>query len=365
MHRPQLPGTVRRRRAARRSLPFLATLAVSFAPASGHAQEYLYVAIQDEPGVAIIDMAANRVAETVDLQALGFSPNAKPHHTAVEPDGSYWYVSLITDGKILKFDRENRMVGQVDMETPGLLALDPTSQRLYVGRSMAAVNPPQRVGVIDRSTMELEEVDVFFPRPHALAVDRHGGRFFAASMDLNSVAYAPLGAEDVDLMSLDAHHHHMLVQLAVSPDGRWMAGGGQMSGELLVFDLTGETPVLARSIEVGEQPWHPTFTPDGAALWIPNQTGNSVTVIDTHTWQVTDVITHPALVAPHGSAVSPDGGTVYVSAHNDTGAYAGSGGSERPGTVVAIDADSHDVVAVIEVGPYPVGMSTRPAPAAH
>jgi YVTN family beta-propeller protein len=306
-------------------------------------------------------MATNRLVETVDLQALGFSPNAKPHHTAVEPDGSFWYVTLITDGKVLKFDRENRLVGQVDFETPGMLGLDSTSDRLYVGRSMAAVNPPQRVGVIDRGTMEIEEIDVFVARPHAIAVDPRGGRFFTAGMDTNGVAYAPLGAEDVDLIDLGGHHHHMVVQFAVSPDGHWMAGGGQMSGDLVVLDLvSGPEPTVARTVAVGEQPFDPTFTPDGSALWIPNQTGNSVTVIDTKTWTVTDVVRHPAIVAPHGSAVSPDGRTIYVSSHNDSGAYRPAGGGDgRPGTVVAIDAQSHEVVAVIEVGRYAVGMATR------
>ncbi len=150
-------------------------------------------------------------------------------------------------------------MAQAGFEAPGLLVVDPTDDRLYVGRSMAAVKPPQRVGVIRRSTMEIEEVDVFFPRPHALAVDPHGARFFAASLGQNSVAWAPLGAEEVDLLNLQGDTH-VLVQFAVSPDGRWMVGTGQISGALLVFDLTGEAPQLIRSVPVGGQPWHPSIT---------------------------------------------------------------------------------------------------------
>ena len=149
-------------------------------------------------------------------------------------------------------DLANQLVGEADFETPGMLSLDPESDLLYVGRSMAAVNPPQRVGVIHRSTMELEEVDVFFPRPHALVVDTHGDRFFSASLGQNSIAYAPLGEEEVDLLGLDGMNH-MLVQFAVSPDGAWMVGGGQMTGDLLVFDLTGDEPTVVNSIDVGGQ----------------------------------------------------------------------------------------------------------------
>ncbi|MEM9666415.1 MAG: hypothetical protein AAF970_15875, partial [Bacteroidota bacterium] len=123
------------------------------------AEHRLYVGNQAEASVSIIDMDRNVLMRVVDLQALGFSENAKPHHTAVEPDGAHWYVSLIGESKVLKFDRDHNLVGQVDFETPGMLAMDPTADRLYVARSMMAVNPPRRVGVIERSSMGLEEVD--------------------------------------------------------------------------------------------------------------------------------------------------------------------------------------------------------------
>ena len=324
-------------------------------------QELLYVASQEEVTVAVIDMSTNQLVETVDLKEFGYSETAKAHHTAVEPDGSHWYVSLIAAGKILKFDRDNHLVGETAFETPGMLSLDPESDLLYVGRSMAAVNPPQRIGVIHRPSMELQEVDVFFPRPHALTVDTRGNRFFSASLGQNSVAYVSLGEEDVDLLGLDGMNH-MLVQFAVSPDGNWMVGGGQMTGDLLIFDLNGEVPEVVNSIEVGGQPWHPSFTPNGHFVWIPNQAKNTVTVVDTRSWTISNVITHPALAEPHGSAVSSDGSTIYISGRNVAGTYRpADGGDGRPGTVVAIDARTHEVVAVIEVGRYAAGMSA-PSP---
>lgn len=328
-------------------------------PSPAAAQEYLYVASQEDVSVAVIDMATRELVTIIDLQELGYPETAKAHDTAVDPDGSHWYVSLIAAGKILRFDRENRLVAEADFETPGLLTVDPTSDRLYVGRSMAAVNPPQRIGVVQRSSMAMEEIDVFFPRPHAMAVDPVSERFFSASLGQNSMAYAPLGAEEVDLLNLGGANH-VIVQLAVSPDGAWMVGTGQVSGDLLVFDLQGAEPELIRSVAVGGQPWHPTVTPDGAEVWIPNQTGGSVTVVETDGWSVADVVEHPALVEPHGSAISADGRTVWVSARNVAGTYRGTGDDPRPGTVVAIDRGTREVVEVIEVGRYAAGMSAAP-----
>ena len=83
-----IPVTGRRLRAA--LLPTIAmagfALAGTFffaAPGAVAAQEYLYVASQEAVTVAVIDMATNELVETVDLKALGFSPTAKAHHTAV------------------------------------------------------------------------------------------------------------------------------------------------------------------------------------------------------------------------------------------------------------------------------------------
>ena len=218
---------------------------------------------------------------------------------------------------------------------------------------MAAVNPPQRVGILNRETMEMEEVDVFFPRPHALAVDPVGGRFFSASLAENRMAWAPLGdEEEVELAALEGPLH-TLVQFAVSPDGRWLVAGGQMTGGLLVWDITGDRPVLAETLELGGQPWHPVFTPDGAELWVPRRTANAVSVVDTGSWTVSAVLEHPALAEPHGSAVSSDGSRVFVASRNTTGDYEAEG---RPGTVVAFDRASREVVHVAEVGHYAAGM---------
>ncbi|MFQ5550955.1 MAG: c-type cytochrome domain-containing protein, partial [Gemmatimonadales bacterium] len=113
--------------------------AIPFADAT----ELLYVTNQGEATVSVIDMETNMVVRTVDLTALGFSEGSMPHHIAVEPDGSYWYVSLIVANSILKFDRHNNLVGQVAFDRPGLLALDPTGDLLFAARSMISANPPQ------------------------------------------------------------------------------------------------------------------------------------------------------------------------------------------------------------------------------
>ena len=332
---------------------------------SAHGQDgpYLYVCSQNAAVVSVIDMERNALVATIDLQALGFSANAKPHHAVVEPDGSHWYLSLIGEDRVLKFSRSNELVGHVEFAVPGMLALHPTEDLLLVGRSMSAVNPPQRIGMVRRSDLSIEEVDVFYPRPHALTVHPGGGYGYSASLAENRIGVIDLASHEVELIDLDGPLH-TLVQFAFSPDGRWAVAGGQMTGQLLVFDAS-DPPglVLMRSIPVNAQPWHPVFTPDGRWVYFGNKEANTVTVIDTRDWSLAKVITDPALAEPHGSAVSPDGRYVYIASNNLKQRYPGELGEiDFPGTVLVIDTATQEVIQGFEL---PEGAAGLGAPAAR
>lgn len=332
--------------------------AASGAAARDAQAAYLYVANQNSASVSVIDMETDELVETIDLQELGFTANAKPHHIVVEADGSHWYVSLISDGYVLKFDRENELVGQAAFETPGLMALDPSSDLLYVGRSMAAVNPPQRIGVIERSTMEIDEIDVFVARPHALLVTPDGEFVYTASLASNDlVAHRPeTGETEVLHVEGGAHEHpHTFVQYALSPDGRHIVVGGEMTGQLLVLDATQpmEIPVL-ETLDVPAGPWHPVFSPDGGRLYFGNNMADVVTFVDTSDWSIARTVEHERFAEPHGIALSPDGSKLYVGNRNATPATEDA--QPENGFVAVIDTASGEVMKFIEVGRYASGM---------
>ena len=333
------------------------------------AQHLLYAANQSVALVSVIDMDTKHVIRTVDLQEYGLPENASPHHVAVEPDGSHWYVSAIAANQILKFDRNNNLVERINFVRPGLLALDPEGENLYAARSMAAVSPPQAIGVIRRSDMTFEEVGIFLPRPHALAVRPGTGTVYTASLAVNQIASFYPEDEAVELHELEGDRQHTIVGFAVSPDGRWMVGTTELTASVFVFDLDRApdmTPV--DTITVNAAPWHPVFTPDGRWVYVGNNRDNTVNVIDMETRTLAKVIEGNGLAQPHGAAVSPDGRFVYVSSRNleisegDSGVghtYTPRydlGDNARAGTVVVIDTDSQEIVKVIEIEGYGAGL---------
>ncbi len=328
--------------------------------AFAEAKNLLYACIQGAAKVAVIDMEANVVIRMIDLQMLGFTADARPHHVAVEPDGSAFYVSLIGDDRVLKFNRSHELIGQLTFERPGMLVVSPTDSLLFVGRSMKAVNPPQRIGVIERANMDFDELDVFFPRPHALAIDPTGSYVYVGSLAENRIAIVDHQTGVPELQSIEGETH-TLVQFAISPDGQTMVVGGQLTGQFFFFDISDPTsPTLDETIEVGMAPWHPVFTPDGEFVWFGNKMGNRATVVS-----ITDrnvVATIDGLAQPHGAAISPDGKTVYISNNNLNGGYSGRylwQTSTPPGVIAVIDTETREITKMLEVGPNPTGLGTR------
>ncbi|MBT8399173.1 MAG: YncE family protein [Rhodothermia bacterium] len=322
----------------------------------------MYVANQGESSVSIIDARTNVVARRVDFKGLGFSETAKPHHIAVEEDGSHWYVSLIGENRVVKLDRQNRVVGKAETEVPGLLVLDERNDRLYVGRSMSAVNAPSSVAVIGLSTGEVDEFDVFFPRPHALAVAPSGDFVYSASLAENTIAAVNTETVQVELIRLGGNPE-VLVQFAVSPDSLVMIAGGQLSGDVHFFDIS-NPPWLTRTgwTTVGLGAWHPVFSNDGLHAYVPNKMVNTVTVLDMSTRDVSSVVSGAGLAEPHGAALSPDGRYLYVSNNNLKGTYTPRhdlGYNSNAGTVVVIDTGTNEIVKVLEVGSNATGIGSR------
>ena len=194
-----------------RTLAFVIATGALFAPPAVPAAQQpdlLYVCVQDDAKVAVVDMAARAVVRTIDFQKLGFPATAKPHFIVVEPDGAHWYVSLIGANRVLKLDRQDKVVASFEMETPGMLALAGKTQ-LAVSRSMSAVNPPKRVALLDRTTMKGDEIEIVFPRPHPM-VATAAGFAYTGSLGVNQLASIALSDGRVNLVNVTGPTHSLV-----------------------------------------------------------------------------------------------------------------------------------------------------------
>jgi len=330
----------------------------------------LYVANQGAGMVAVIDMNTNQVVRTVNMVELGFTEFSMPHHIAVEQDGSFWYLSLIMDNKILKFDRDNNLIGQADAVRPGLLALDPKGPWLYAGRSMMSVSPPESIVQIDRESMEAEKIEVLMQRPHALMTNHDGSEVYISSLAQNRIATYQDEGGDLIFDDIEGDRPHVFIQFTISPDGSTLVATSEVTSKAFIFDLEStDGVVLTDTIGVGRAPWHPIYTADGKWVYFGNNWTNQITILDMEKREVAKVIEGVnGLAQPHGSAASPDGRYVYISNRNLAMPEGHSkehhvyhprydlGDNANVGTVLVIDVETQEVVKVIETEEYASGM---------
>jgi DNA-binding beta-propeller fold protein YncE len=327
----------------------------------------LYVVNQLNASIHVIDQQTMDVDTVLDLTTLGFSPNARPHHVAVEKDGSAWYVSLIGENRIIKFDRTNRMIGSVQTEAPGLLYIDPVRDSLYAGRSMTAPTPPRALAVIKRSSFTLtSEEPIQIARPHALAASNDGIWVHSASLAENRIASVNLQTGRTTLATIPGKSRSF-VQFATSPDGRWMAVTAELSNSVLVFDLRSQSPLVpVREIVLSGKPWDCLFGKDSAKLYVSLIADNAIVEVNAATGVVSRRFSE-GLAEPYSMVIRQDGNYLFAinqnsavpvaktgSAHEHM-AHAASPVPTSGGWIAVVDLRTGQLTKKIPLGRGPTG----------
>ena len=363
------------------AVALVATLAASAIGPAAFAQKppapsaKLYITNQGGSSITVVDQNKLTVDTVIDLTKLGFTPNSKPHHAVVEKDGAFWYATLIGDGQVLKFDRNNKLIGKVPMETPGLLALDPVHDSLYVGRSMTAVNPPKSLGVIKRSSFTMvEEQEIQIPRPHALAASKDGKFVHVASLAENRFASLELASGQVTLTTLPGVIRSM-VQFTVSPDGTRLIVGGELSNTVMVFDITKRPPYAPiAEFSVHGKPWDPVFSRDGKRAYFSQFADSAVAEVDLASGKILRSFSGH-MAQPYDMIMRADGKYLFVvnqnigavkpgaSAHENMPGMPGMPASSGPSTgwLSVINVATGKVEKELPLGATPSGMGAAGA----
>ena len=125
--------------------------------------------------------------------------------------------------------------------------------------------------------------------------------------------------------------------LVVSPDSKTLYVAARDSNEIVVIN-TADLKISKR-IAVGKHPFGISL--NGDSLYVVNVYENSISVINTKTWAQTKIKVGEH---PYCAVASPDNKTLYVTNTQDD-------------TVSVIDLSTHKIIATIEVGMTPEGIS--------
>ena len=352
------------------------------APAFSDATDLLFACLQGANTVDVLDAATMRIVRRVRFDDLGL-PSAPygPHHVAFEPGGGAWYVSLISGtpalgGAVAKLSTSLRLdpsdpaylLGVARMTTPGMLAVDPSSGRLYVGRSTLSATTTTGFGIVDRAAMTVEEVATPFNVPHAMAVTPDGRFVLTASLTGDQAAVYDTATEDLAISDVPGGPHELIhfsilgahraagepagmdhgtMDHAGMDHGTTPAAGTNHAGMDHGSMVHGTTPVagtdhaatghaatpaagyratltsrttdsvlfyalsadgaltLTATAPGGDGPWHAHLAHDGRTMLIPDRNADTVTILDADTRTTVRTVAASAPAGPLSQPHSP------------------------------------------------------------
>lgn len=378
------------------------------------AHHVLFAGVQAENHVALVDAETLRLIRRIDFDDHGIpSTPYGPHHFAFEPDGSAAYVSLVSAGVVAKVSLDLSMdpsdpaflLGQTDagFATPGMLALDPSTDRLFVGRSTLSDPLASGFGVLDRETMAMETVATPFNVPHAMAATPDGRYAITAELtgtqaqsralvydaETGDATIVPIPAdgaprEFIHFSILGAHHMGMMGGMdhsgmdgASGSDHGGTAEGtagypytvtltSRSTDEVLFFELSesGEL-TFTDAHPAGDGPYHAHANHDGSSILIPDQRGDAVAILDAETREIVRSVEAAPLSQPHSPAPAFDGSRFFVTSSNLDGAWTpdflfldADGTPQEAGAFgnLAAFSPEGELLGVVQLGTYPSGL---------
>ena len=251
-------------------------------------ETHLYVMNQGEASVSVLDVTTGALVRKIDLTTKGFSANASPHFARFNEDATAWYLTLIGDGKVVRFDAADRVTGTASTPTPGMLSEGPAGE-LVVSRSLSATNPPAALAFVDPATMTVkEERAVGHPHPHGLAyADR---QVYTASVRDNVVVRFDRNGTAREMPVPGPSQG--LAHLAISQDHRRLAVSADLTGQVHLFTIGADgTFVYDGAVAVGSRPWHLHFGIDSRTLYVPLYGEDALAIVDADTRTVTGRLT--------------------------------------------------------------------------
>jgi YVTN family beta-propeller protein len=313
---------------------------------------YAYVTNDADSTVSVIDASKKSVVKTIQLPV-----NAKkPYGIAVSPDGAKAYVANYGSGNVSVINTRtfsiitSIRVGQVPYDTPWDIAVNPSGTKAYVTHGIWGAVPGS-VSVIDTSTFSVTTTIKVGHSPEGIAVNAARSEAYVANCYGNDVSVIDMdtnAALPTTISAVTVPH-----SVAVSRDGKWayVTDGGTADGNgnwiygKNVTVINTSTHAVDKTLMVGtnSDPYGVAVSPDGGTIWVTDDSQNSVSVIDTST-------NSPSVIKvgqnPLGIAFTPDGKYVYVVNNNWT-----------DNSVSVIETSTKTVVDHIKVGSRPIGIA--------
>ncbi len=309
---------------------FLGLSALGFAllglsPATAHAGENFQIFVSNErsDNITVIDGRDNRVIGTIPV-------GKRPRGIHASPDGKTVYVALSgtpIGGPPLLDAKGNPIFNK---------AKDDDDDDVKSDKSADAI------GVVDVAQKKLTGKISGGSDPEEFALSKDGRKLYVSNEDVKAASVIDIGSAKVE---------HIIVVgqepegVATAPDGKRFYVTCEAGGDVYAVD-TGSYKIIGH-FKVNVRPRSMAFLQGTELAFIPSESTGELNVIDTASLSVAKVITLPSGSRPMSVKVAPDGRRIYVS-------------NGRAGTVSVLDSHTYELLNTIKVGVRPWGIGLSP-----
>lgn len=330
-----------------------------------------FITNQASDFVAVVNLDNNHLVRLISVGGRDnqTAPPDAPHIVTVDNQGNYFYVSLISEGYMEKYDaRTYQQAGRLLIgSSPAHIVLNNNSTRGYITDFTTSgsikVFDPQSMTILNSIS------DPRMNRPHGLRLSHNGSLLFCATQVSEFLYVINTSNDQIEnVIPVDptvppsgtGTTNFVPYQVAVGSNDQYVYVSCRKSSDVRVYDVAAGNFIL--NIPTGLNPLSLEISPDGRWCYVPNQGSNSVTVIDLSNNTVVKTISNVG-AQPHMIDFSSDGHYAFVTCESTTGGFvhhpATSG--KKPGTTAVIDVwAGHNKIKDIEMASFPAGISITP-----
>jgi len=329
-------------------------------------EEKVYVAIETEGRVGVIDTKTNRLIKSIDLTEVvdGTSVKYTTHNVQVAPNGELVFVTANVERGVMGEENEDREVSDglpdkvflidplTDTVTGSLpIAIDSHLAHIVADKSGTfAYIASQEKGEIYK--IDLKNKRILSTVTLGVSSEPHGMRLAADDSKLYVALIGGRAIAEVDLTDYSIREYPLsgaVVQTAITRDGRYVFGSVYDTKKVAWINTQTKEQGYIDLPEDAKGSVQLYATPDSKYLYVVNQgyyfdqpIGNTVYRIDIIQKKVEQVI--PTGDAPHGIVIDKAGRFVYVT-------------NLLSKDMSIIDVQSNKEVARIKIGEMPNGIS--------
>lgn len=331
-------------------------------------EEKVYVAIEEEGRVGVIDTQSRKMIKSIDLSEVQNNKFVKytTHNVQVAPNGKVVLVTANVERGVMGENKSGNAEDISDGLFDKIFIIDPLTDTIIgslpieIDSHLAHVvvnakgtfaytasQEKSQIYIIDLTTQKIAKTISLEEGsdPHGLRLSTNDSKLYIALIGGKAIAEVNLQNDSIKKYPLSGS----VIQTAVTPDGDYVFGSVYDTKKVAWINTQSDEQGYIDLPEDSQGSVQLYATPDSRYLYVVNQgyyfeqpTGNTVYRIDINQRKVDQII--PAGDAPHGIVVDKAGRFVYVT-------------NLLSKDVSIIETSTNKEVARLKVGEMPNGIS--------